>query len=162
MPHTTRKLIHPKLLNVIPDEHLRWQWLDCLGIKKEWEKGLLYDVTNRNNYITKYSRMTFLMYVNKVIKEMDKRGMKWRIQFYEPLKSFCEEEEVDNKYRELSYKEHDYAYLIRCYYEMEYEYEHGRVTENEMKLLKGFYNIHIKNDIEYPVEEEIDLETYGK
>lgn len=157
MPHVTRKLIHPKLLGVIPDEHLRWQWRDCLGIKKEWEDGSLYDATNRNRYITNYSRMTFLMYVNKVIKEMDKRGMKWRIQFYEPLKSFCEEEEVSNKYRELVYKEHDYAYLIQCYYEMEYEYEHGRVTENEMKLLKGFYNIHIKNDIEYPVEEDIDI-----
>ena len=133
------RLWHYKLIPVLPNKMLISQWRECIAIKRQWEKGTLKH--RLVSYVMNYDKTLFVKYVANVCDEMNKRKIKWKVDYYIEIINFCKRE--DNtlpKYEKISYyPEHNDRYLRQCYYNLQEKFDKGIITENEWKKLSTLF-----------------------
>ena len=127
------RLWHKDLIPVLPNAMLVSQWRECIAIKRQWEKGTLKH--RLVSYIMNHPIDTFHYYVYMVVEELNKRNIKFRINYYEELMEF-------NPYNQTIlrvpcvYPEHNNRYLRQCYYNLQEKYDRGIITQEEWERIE--------------------------
>ena len=94
------RLWHYKLIPVLPKAMLVSEWRECIAIKRQWEKGTLKH--RLVSYVMDYDGELFINYCYAVIREMEKRNIKWNHKYMQEIGQFCE-----NKNKKIP----DYIYI---------------------------------------------------
>lgn len=129
------RLWHYKLIPVLPDKMLVSQWRECIAIKRQWEKGTLKH--RLVSYVMDYFPIVFLEYVDLVVNEMKKRGIKFQYKYYNEIQAFCFI--PLNVRQNFRYKEHNDRYLDQCYYNLQEKHDRGIISEEEWKPINQLY-----------------------
>ena len=126
------RLWHYKLISVLPNAMLVSQWRECIAIKRQWEKGTLKH--RLVSYVMLYSREYFLDYVKQVVRELDKRNIKFQEKYYQEIDKFCWEDEMS--FHPCDYLEHNIRYLKQCLYNLQEKADRGIITREEWKKIE--------------------------
>lgn len=129
------RLWHYKLIPVLPNAMLVSQWRECIAIKRQWEKGTLKH--RLVSYVMDYDREVFSNYVRHVVRELEKRNVKFQQKYLDEIIEFCN----DDLYITENYNQHNNRYLKQCYYNLEEKYDRGIITQEEWyKIFKMYLN----------------------
>ena len=129
------RLWHYKLLPVLPDKMLVAEWRECIAIKRQWEKGTLKH--RLVSYVMDYDREVFSNYVRHVVRELEKRNVKFQQKYLDEIIEFCN----GDLYITENYNQHNNRYLKQCYYNLEEKYDRGIITQEEWyKIFKMYLN----------------------
>lgn len=126
------RLWHYALIPVLPNEMLVAEWRECIAIKRQWEKGTLKH--RLVNYVMLYSREYFLQYVQQVVRELDKRNIKYQEKYYQEIDKFCWEDEMC--FHPCDYLEHNDRYLKQCLYNLQEKADRGIVSKEDWKRIE--------------------------
>lgn len=126
------RLWHYKLIPVLPNAMLVSQWRECIAIKRQWEKGTLKH--RLVSYALLYSREYFLQYVQQVVRELDKRNIKYQEKYYQEIDKFCWEGEMC--FHPCDYIEHNNKYLKQCLYNLQEKADRGIITQEEWQKIE--------------------------
>jgi uncharacterized protein (TIGR02328 family) len=122
------RLWHYKLIPVLPKQMLVSQWREVVAIKRQWEKGTLKH--RLVSYVMDYDGELFINYCYAVIREMEKRNIKWNYKYMQEIGQFCE-----NKNKKIPdyiyYTEHNDRYLKQCLYNLQEKFDRGIITQEE-------------------------------
>lgn len=127
------RLWHYKLIPVLPNAMLVSQWRECIAIKRQWEKGTLKH--RLVGYVLKYSREYFLQYVQQVVRELDKRNIKYQEKYYQEIDKYCWEDEMC--FHPCDYQEHNDRYLKQCLYNLQEKADRGIITKEEWQKIEN-------------------------
>lgn len=84
-----------------------------------------------------YDVEVFSNYVRKVIREMEKRNIKFQHKYVDEFISFCN----NDLWICENYPEHNDRYLKQCYYNLQEKLDRGIITQKEWNLIeKNFHN----------------------
>lgn len=129
------RLWHYKLIPVLPNAMLVSQWRECIAIKRQWEKGTLKH--RLVSYVMDYDREVFSNYVRHVVRELEKRNVKFQQKYLDEIIEFCN----GDLYITENYNQHNNRYLKQCYYNLEEKYDRGIITQEEWyKIFKMYLN----------------------
>ncbi|MBQ7798727.1 MAG: hypothetical protein IJ371_06360 [Clostridia bacterium] len=117
---------------VLPNKMLVSQWRECIAIKRQWEKGTLKH--RLVSYVMLYSREYFLQYVQQVVRELDKRNIKYQEKYYQEIDKFCWEDEMC--FNPCNYIEHNDRYLKQCLYNLQEKADRGIITKEEWQKIE--------------------------
>lgn len=126
------RLWHYKLISVLPNAMLVSQWRECIAIKRQWEKETLKH--RLVNYVMLYSREYFLQYVQQVVRELDKRNIKYQEKYYQEIDKFCWEDEMC--FHPCDYLEHNIRYLKQCLYNLQEKADRDIITQEEWRKIE--------------------------
>lgn len=121
-----------QLISVLPNAMLVSQWRECIVIKRQWEKGTLKH--RLVSYVMLYSREYFLQYVQQVVRELDKRNIKYQEKYYQEIDKFCWENEMC--FHPCDYDEHSDRYLKQCLYNLQEKADRGIITKEEWQKIE--------------------------
>ena len=128
-----------RLIPVLPNKMLVSQWRECIGIKRQWEKGTLKH--RLVSYVMDYQKSGFDVYVCRVCNEMEKRNIKYQQKYLDEIHRFC----LDNQGNAMfNYPEHNDRYLKQCYYNLEEKADRGIISEEEWQPIQNFWDKFIK------------------
>ena len=131
------RLWHYKLIPALPKAQLISQWRECISIKRKWENGTLNH--RLVNYVMNYNGRYFYNYVGLITDEMVRRNINFNIELFEEIQEFCKPDLFEDNF-EIYYPEHNDAYLIQCYYNLQEKHDRGIISEKEwQKILKVAY-----------------------
>lgn len=133
------RLFHYELIPLLDDKHLISQWRECVGIKRQWEKGTLKH--RLVSYVKKYDKAYFCSYVVLVVTEMINRNINYSEKLYGELVNFCEKDSKIDFKEILHYPEHDNRYLRQCLYNLEEKFMRGIISKDDWE--KIYMNIDI-------------------
>ena len=123
-----------RLIPVLPNKMLVSQWRECLAIKRQWEKGTLKH--RLVSYVMNYDTSFFSNYVTLIAKEMNRRNIKFKVQYLNEIFEFSSNL---NTVLFIPYPEHNDRYLKQCYYNLQEKYDRGIITEDEWKPIDKFW-----------------------
>lgn len=131
------RLWHWKILPVLPDKFIIAQWRECIAMKRQWENGTLKH--RLVSYVMDNDRKFFLSYVIYVVCEMQKRGVKFQMKYYQEMIDFCGEEA---RYATdlFNYPEHNDRYLKQCYYNLQEKHDRGIIGDKEWSKIAEFWD----------------------
>ena len=114
------------------------QWRECIAIKRQWEKGTLKH--RLVSYVMDYSKDTFCQYVEKVVEELNNRGIKYQNKF---INEFIEFGKNDGYGLAVCkrYKEHNDRYFKQCYYNLEEKHDRGIISDEEWKPINDLKEV---------------------
>ena len=124
------RLWHYKLIPVLPNKMLVSQWQECIAIKRQWEKGTLKH--RLVSYVMDYDTSFFSNYVTLIANEMDRRNIKFKVQYLDEIFEFSSNL---NTVLFIPYPEHNDRYLKQCYYNLQEKYDRGIITEEEFEKI---------------------------
>ena len=127
------RLWHYKLIPVLPNKMLVSQWRECIAIKRQWEKGTLKH--RLVSYVMNYDKVYFLNYIDLVLEEMKRRGIKYNFDLYNEMYNFCISNASVN-----NYPEHNDRYLNQCYFNLQEKYDRGIISKEEWNKIKDTNN----------------------
>lgn len=141
-----------RLIPVLPNKMLVSQWRECIGIKRQWEKGTLKH--RLVSYVMDYDKCKFNYFVALVIREMEKRNIKYKESYAIEIREFCKSIVIHS-----NYPEHNDRYLRQCLYNLEEKAMRGIITKEEWEIIynkfKDFTNL-------WNGKEHNSNEMYGK
>lgn len=120
------RLWHYELISVLPKEMLVSQWRECIAIKRQWEKGTLKH--RLVSYVKNYDTSIFSNYVTLIANEMDKRNIKFKIEYLDEIFEFSSNL---NTILFIPYPEHNDIYLRECLYNLEEKARRGIISKDE-------------------------------
>lgn len=123
------RLWHYKLIPVLPNKMLISQWRECIGIKRQWEKGTLKH--RLVSYVMDYDKAMFASYMFDVMAEMNERHIKFQKKYYDEVHEFC------NGFSITYYPQHNNRYLKQCYYNLQEKYDRGIISEEEWEKIES-------------------------
>ena len=125
------RLWHVDLIPYLPKKQLVAQWRELNSIFKNQPKHILI------NYVYNYTKEYLLLYTQRVMDEMRKRGYKYKSM--ENFNNYFQGLYVLREY--LIYPEHNYEYLEICFYNLKEKYIRGQkdFTGDIWKKLKTFF-----------------------
>lgn len=126
-----------RLIPVLPNKMLVSQWRECIAIKRQWEKGTLKH--RLVSYVMDYDKCKFNYFVALVIREMEKRNIKYKESYAIEIREFCKSIVIHS-----NYPEHNDRYLKQCYYNLEEKADRGIISEEEWKPIQNFWDKFIK------------------
>lgn len=130
------RLWHYKLLPLLPNKWIQSQWRECLSIKRRWEQNK--QDSRLVLYVRNYDECYFIKYVDRVVDELQKRGIRYNKKLLEEIHSFNKH---TTAYISGNYPEHNDRYLIQCYYNLQEKYDRGIITEEEWTKITNEINI---------------------
>ena len=125
-----------RLIPVLPDKMLVAQWRECIAIKRQWEKGTLKH--RLVSYVMDYDRTYFRTYVREVVKELKSRGINVNLKLYDEIWDFCSV--FPEPVGDTHYPEHNYRYLLQCFYNLQEKYDRGIISKDEWKKIREAYH----------------------
>lgn len=127
-----------RLLKVLPNKMLVSQWLECIAIKRQWEKGTLKH--RLVSYVMDYNKQCFIEYVWLVQKQLVTRHINYKHKYYDEIYDFCKEDvDIIHIYPDIAkYPEHNDRYLKQCYYNLQEKYDRGIITQEEWEKIEKF------------------------
>lgn len=128
------RLWHVDLIPYLPKSQLIAQWRELNSIYKKQDNHILI------NYIYNYDKKYLLYYSNRVLFEMEQRGI--RVKSFENYFG-CFYDVVKSKPEfPLQFTEHDNEYLLCNYYNLLEKYRRGQkdFSEEEFRKLTDFVN----------------------
>ncbi len=128
-----------RLIPVLPNKMLVSQWRECIGIKRQWEKGTLKH--RLVSYVMNYDTSFFSNYVTLIANEMDRRNIKFKVQYLDEIFEFSSNL---NTVLFIPYPEHNDRYLKQCYYNLEEKADRGIISEEEWEPIQNFWDKFIK------------------
>lgn len=123
-----------RLIPVLPNKMLVSQWRECIGIKRQWEKGTLKH--RLVSYVMNWQPSAFYYYSEKIVKEMNKRNIKYQQKFLDEIYNFC----IVKGNAKFNYPEHNDRYLKQCYYNLEEKADRGIISKEEWEPIEEFMN----------------------
>lgn len=130
------RLWHYKLIPVLPNAMLVSQWRECIAIKRQWEKGTLKH--RLVSYVMNHRKEIFYQYVEIIIWEMNRRGIKYQKNFVQEIKDFCKED-INGLAVSIRYPEHNDRYLKQCLYNLEEKATRNIISKEEwLKIYNEF------------------------
>jgi len=129
----TIRLWHYKLLPVLPDKFIIAEWRECIAIKRQWEKGTLKH--RLVSYVKDYDKSYFIDYVFRITNEMEKRKIRFNVNYFHEIAKFCE---VSILGFPKVYPEHNDRYLTQCYYNLQEKYDREIITKEEWQKIEDF------------------------
>lgn len=123
-----------QILDVLPDKMLIAEWRECLAIKRQWEKGTLKH--RLVSYVMSYDTSIFSNYVTLVANEMDKRNIKFKVEYLDEIFKFSSNL---NTVLFIPYPEHNDRYLRECLYNLEEKATRGIITKEEWQKIYNKY-----------------------
>ena len=133
------RLWHYRLIPVLPNKMLVSQWRECIAIKRQWEKGTLKH--RLVSYVMDYDTSFFSNYVTLIANEMDRRNIKFKVQYLDEIFEFSSNL---NTVLFIPYPEHNDRYLKQCYYNLEEKADRGIISEEEWEPIQNFWDKFIK------------------
>lgn len=144
------RLWHKDLIPVLPRKQLIAQWRECCAISSNIARN---GTPNHIlvNIMLDYSALNFIIYTNKILKEMQDRGYKINEGSY---LRFCKNMEIAGKYfcpgivinNDIYSDWHDKRYLTQCFYNLQEKFDRGVMTVDEYKKIKEKYDSIINKD----------------
>lgn len=128
-----------RLIPVLPNKMLVSQWRECIAIKRQWEKGTLKH--RLVSYVMDYDTSFFSNYVTLIANEMDRRNIKFKVQYLDEIFEFSSNL---NTVLFIPYPEHNDRYLKQCYYNLEEKADRGIISEKEWEPIQNFWDKFIK------------------
>lgn len=126
------RLWHIDLIPYLPKSQLIAQWRELNSIYKKQDNHILI------NYVYNYGKEYLLYYSNRVLLEMEKRGL--RVKSFENLFEYFSD--VHELKLSFSYRfaEHNDEYLLCNYYNLLEKYRRGQkdFSEEEFERLTDF------------------------
>lgn len=119
-----------RLLNILPDRFIVSQWRECIAIKRQWEKGTLKH--RLVSYVMNYDKEVFSNYVRQVVRELEKRNVKFQKKYLDEIIDFCN----GDLYIAENYQEHDGRYLKQCLYNLQEKADRGIVSKEDWKRIE--------------------------
>lgn len=126
-----------RLLKVLPDRFIVSQWRECIAIKRQWEKGTLKH--RLVSYVMDYDKKVFREYTRLIIKEMEKRKIKYQDKYFNEIIDFCGLSLTTEKY-----KEHNDRYLKQCLYNLQEKYDRGIITQKEWQKIEDKFKSEVE------------------
>ena len=124
------RLWHYKLIPVLPNAMLVSQWRECIAIKRQWEKGTLKH--RLVSYVMDYDREVFSNYVRHVVRELEKRNVKFQQKYLDEIIEFCN----GDLYITENYNQHNDRYLKQCLYNLQEKADRGIITKEEWQKIE--------------------------
>ena len=132
------RLWHYQLIPVLPNAMLVSQWRECIAIKRQWEKGTLKH--RLVSYVMNYDREVFSNYVRQVVRELEKRKIKYQNKYLDEIIEFCN----GDLYVCENYNEHNDRYLKQCYYNLQEKADRGIITKEEWQKIEDKFGEYLK------------------
>ena len=138
------RLWHYKLIPVLPRKQLVAQWRECCAIAS----NIANNGTPNHvlvNKVLDYPQVHFTSYINRILKEMERRSYKVSEASYSKLKNNMEKGfEYFNNYNvevfRLFPEWHSERYLTQCYYNLQEKYDCGMINKEEWEKVFKFYH----------------------
>lgn len=128
------RLWHYKLIPVLPKDMLVSQWLECIAIKRQWEKGTLKH--RLVSYVMDYDKRYFATYVRLVVNQLAERHILYQIRYLFEIDEYCK---ITNKTKGGLFKEHNDRYLKQCLYNLEEKATRNIISKEEwLKVYNEF------------------------
>lgn len=126
------RLWHVDLIPYLPKSQLIAQWRELNSIYKKQDKHILI------NYIYNYPKKYLLYYSNRVLFEMQQRGIK--VKSFENYFDYFYSVGYSESEQPLRFAEHNEEYLLCNYYNLLEKYRRGQkdFSEEEFKRLTDF------------------------
>lgn len=119
-----------RLLKVLPNTFIISQWRECIAIKRQWEKGTLKH--RLVSYVTEYDREVFSNYIRQVVRELEKRKIKYQNKYLDEIIEFCN----GDLYVCENYNEHNNRYLKQCLYNLQEKADRGIIKQEEWQKIE--------------------------
>lgn len=86
------------------------------------------------SYVMKYDTSVFSNYVTLVANEMDKRNIKFKVEYLDEIFEFSSNL---NTILFIPYPEHNDRYLHQCYFNLQEKYDRGIISKAEWQKISG-------------------------
>lgn len=93
------------------------------------------------SYVKNYDTSFFSNYVTLIANEMDRRNIKFKVQYLDEIFEFSSNL---NTVLFIPYPEHNDRYLMQCYYNLQEKADRGIISEEEWEPIQNFWDKFIK------------------